>query len=1016
MHSFAKYDNPETRPGDSLTLAIAGDVLEQLLLPFFHDVQPYSWEDTIQSMDGSKAAGFPYNVYPLGHAHRGSKKATFLDDPSLLREVAGELWDTMENFDRAKAYSPSFDRRFNVWNVSQKMEILAAKKLKMNSTEENLHYQASRTITFPSMPLAFIEAAYQGAVESRYMRASKGDIRVGSFIGKTPFYGGIFSMMAAQPDGWVVQTSDLSGYDSTQHAALMAAETAVVVSLLSHNKNFQAVIEWINHVGTHSNTILPTGQVIRKSGGQCSGARNTSGGNTRRRWMLLLYCFIKLVPALQPLDFFKYVICFIMGDDDLVYVHPDIADAFSTEARTALLWTDFGIQQKLDEKDSPTLEGHSFVGYAFCRSPLGIFEPCFDAGKIIYHAAQSLKKETPAMFFGRMNSLAIMSKHVHLDGVWRDGREVYAMLRSLAFGALEPTGEKPPHEFIPYDHVTYLWTGQEAAGPQTPEEYWTEVKRLGLFTPQGARRPLAKSKNKRSSSTSRCWTALFIGLLVLLGAQNVSCMAAENPVSSSVEYFDPAERASTNDVASMDRTFKRDLPDLSKKGRDWMKAALDPFHDTVESVEGYPDPKGGYSIQLCVKKTISVTKPKSLPAGSTWDCHMVMTGLTQSMPVKNGAITLVQGVNLPKKTQGTSPVSGVGTFGTITIVSELSGKPTMPSFTNNPNFTTSQTLEIQDVSVIDSSSDFQATDGFLDGRARVNYGGFEVVNTTPALYRGGAVTAYSQMGSSEQQFFAEAASDCNPHYVQSAPPPTSKKAMLLQGARQWGADKGAYLVGEFATGDLPGHQPAASGFMLLGGDWAPGVLAESTPGVGTLVNNYWSIDTVKSSETVFLTPAAFTGKGLYFTGLHENTTLQVNARFGVEMFPTEKDEIAMLASSMSPRYDPAPITAYQQVLFSMPPAVPLDENFTGEWFKNIVGTIGRVAPSVLRTVAAVAPHPGVKAAAAAGSQLIDAFNKGKKSKGKVIASEESEIARLKRIIRELREEKGPRKLKNRTRG
>jgi ribosomal protein S16 len=103
--------------------------------------------------------------------------------------------------------------------------------------------------------------------------------------------------------------------------------------------------------------------------------------------------------------------------------------------------------------------------------------------------------------------------------------------------------------------------------------------------------------------------------------------------------------------------------------------------------------------------------------------------------------------------------------------------------------------------------------------------------------------------------------------------------------------------------------------------------------------------------------------------------LTLNVRFGVEMFPTEKDPIAMLASSMSPYYEPAVLEAYQHIIFDMPPGVPLHENFSGEWFGKAVRAIGTYGPTALRAVATLVPDPRVKALAAGGAALIEGVNK-----------------------------------------
>jgi hypothetical protein len=423
----------------------------------------------------------------------------------------------------------------------------------------------------------------------------------------------------------------------------------------------------------------------------------------------------------------------------------------------------------------------------------------------------------------------------------------------------------------------------------------------------------------------------------------------------------------------MDRLMKRELPTLTKKGREWLKAAIDPFHDTVETVQGFPDPQGGYSIQLCVKRSITVTKPKLLPPGATWDAHICLTGLLLDTPIQTATCQTVSGLTIPSVQTRTDLIDPANTIGTVTVVTEVTGQPTMPSFVT-PFNPTSPTLAMRSVSPvrIDPLTG-QAVDGFLGGRARLNFAGFEVVNTTAPLYASGAVTAYNQLGAPDKQMFQDYG-EATPYWVQSAPPANHKEAMLLQGARQWRAAEGCYVVGQFAGVQLPATQPEGAGFLWLGGDVDPGT--QGAPGVynyGVVLKDDFGVPTAVCPT--FVKTAPILGHGAYFTGLSEQTVLTLNARFGIEMFPTEKDPIAMLASSMSPYYDPASLEAYQRIIFDMPPGVPLSENFTGEWFGKAVKAIGTYGPTALRAVATLVPDPRVKALAAGGAALIEGVNK-----------------------------------------
>lgn len=993
LHSVAKYDNPYTRfEPEAGAMQKAQQYLQLLLQPFMRNLKPYSYDETIRSMDGSKAAGYPYNALPSDHPHFGKKKVDFLSDEPVIHELVDPALRELYPEFTGRAYTGWFDNRYNIWNSSHKHEILPVKKLKNQAPGSDFYVEGSRAITYPSFPLAFLEAMFLGPLEACYRAASLCSEAVGSRIGHSGFYGGILDVISNRPKGWSIQTSDLSAYDSTQNSALMAAEVEVVTSLIhDDNPAYAATLQWLNHVGTNSNMVQSNGQVLRKFNGMNSGARNTSGGNTRRRFLMNVYCFFKLFPAATFTDFSRNVKMYMMGDDDLLYVHPDYAEVYSSQARGAILWEDFGIILKTDEPDSFTFTGHTFIGYDF-RETAGGTLPCVKTEKTMAGVGIALEKESPEQAYVRLASLAVQTHFcVTPDGSIDRGEAAYQLIKNAALNAIG--FNTAPTPFPSRSDIEWLWLGHERTKRKPPsrevmlffstlsevsagegggsssydEKSPSRQSIIGGIRPQGLVRPTRRATRRETRSfgpNGWVWAQVLLAVFLLLAIMAAASPSDVIPISSAGGYA--GERASTNDVPAMDRAMREKLPGLTKKGRDWMKAALDPFHDTVETVEGYPDPKGGYSIQLCKKSTRTISAPPGLLPGETWDCHVLTTGLLLDQDITSTTVSSDGSViPFPTLTPSSPPIGRSPKMGTVTIVTGKSGSSTTPSFTSPPSL---DTLQVQAISPIDVAPGGIAIDGFLDGRARLNYGGVEIVNVTPALYRGGACLVYNQMGAPNlMSYNIRKNGQTTPVWVQTAAPPTEAKAVLLQGARQWGAEKGAYFVFEFADMDLPACQPSPGLFCLMGGDFAPGA-----QGPTVVPYNYGWL--TSPTEVPFVKIAPLNGKGAYFTGLSAETVLKVNVRFGIEMFPTEKDEIAMLASSMSPVYDPAALTAYQQVLFSMPPGVQLDENFTGEWFKKALGAIGKAAPTILRGVAAVAPDPRIKLLAGAGASLIDRFN------------------------------------------
>jgi len=65
---------------------------------------------------------------------------------------------------------------------------------------------------------------------------------------------------------------------------------------------------------------------------------------------------------------------------------------------------------------------------------------------------------------------------------------------------------------------------------------------------------------------------------------------------------------------------------ITKEACDWVKYALDPFHDLqLEHLRGYPDVSTEPTVIVKIRQAVTVTAPPGLAdTGSpTWDCHVV---------------------------------------------------------------------------------------------------------------------------------------------------------------------------------------------------------------------------------------------------------------------------------------------------------------------------------------------------------------------------------------------------------
>lgn len=388
---------------------------------------------------------------------------------------------------------------------------------------------------------------------------------------------------------------------------------------------------------------------------------------------------------------------------------------------------------------------------------------------------------------------------------------------------------------------------------------------------------------------------------------------------------------------------------ITPVGREWLRIALDPFCDEVERCPGFPDPKGGQSLVYPVRRTITVKKPDLLvgldPLGS-WDCHISMTGLLSTHELNKGI--LLNAKDTPNFQLGSSSSVPKGKIGSVMITSVLTGEPTSvdidPGKTMVDNRTSVQALSpiIVDPSTGDAENDFLER-----GRFREIARGIEVVNVTPMLTRGGSVTVYDTQAAPEQYIinpFAGVSNTGAQCHMTRAPPSLVGDAMLYNGARQWNAELGAYQIATFSDLDLKAPQPHHGDFFLSGADVVVGGTSLALAPVLHISPFVAPGDT--RTYTIQVSPTST--KGLYFTGLSKETVLVVNLRSLLEVFPTIDQEIAMLAATPSPEYDPVALQMYHKVARAMPPAVPVRENAFGDWFRKVVAKIGMFTPKVLR--------------------------------------------------------------------
>jgi hypothetical protein len=379
------------------------------------------------------------------------------------------------------------------------------------------------------------------------------------------------------------------------------------------------------------------------------------------------------------------------------------------------------------------------------------------------------------------------------------------------------------------------------------------------------------------------------------------------------------------------RAGRKTIDMLSETGRQWLTRALDPFHDTLEKAAGYPDMDMSASVVQEVNLTMQISAPSTLPSGSNWDCHIFnLVDFAEGYGTSGLNWAYLIPTTMGLKSYVSSPgVTSIAPAGVVAL-SGAAGSALLP----NMSGVATNLLAFSNVSA----------SSYITGKCRCVAGGFEVINTTAPLYAQGLVTCYRMPQSFTPMFVQNVAPlqtgtgssyDLTPALAVELPPGSVDKALVLPSSKQWDAKRGAYCVFTLATSEVP----------LLSFDSRTRLyLANNNPTSTQIPALAQAINPSSSSGNMGSYLSYFNTSGVYLTGLSPQTTLQVNVKYIVEAVPGQNNQLVTLAQP-SPPYDPDALELYAHMVRHLPPGVPQDENPAGEWWKNVLATIGDLATS-----------------------------------------------------------------------
>jgi len=414
---------------------------------------------------------------------------------------------------------------------------------------------------------------------------------------------------------------------------------------------------------------------------------------------------------------------------------------------------------------------------------------------------------------------------------------------------------------------------------------------------------------------------------------------------------------------------------LTDAGKQWLIAAVDPWHDTPVTCTGFPDVNESASVVQVVPLSATISVPNGVTGN--WDAHFHqfpwqrvsnLSAGNWSSTVDGNQITgfgdfLVggDGINTPAPV-GHSNIN-IGGF----IVDRVaSGSSTFVY--NNTN------------SVVPFDAGLQP---YLTGEYRIIGMGFEVINTTSDLNVQGLCTVYRQPCANQDsaktvlETFGSITTGSNTLFQSgypsmlntNMPPSNTAEALLLDGSKQWKAKEGCYVVSTLSSDELPAGTNSVQPCLHLsavdplqtgsGFGWAVQIPH------GGAQTNYNSLQWTISGATfqILQLPAGnsqfqnFNHSGAIFSGLSNTTTLQVNAKYYIERFPTQQDSALVVLARQGARDDCIARDLYSEIIREMPVGVPQRMNGLGEWFADAVSS----AVDFIAPVASAIPHPMAQA-------------------------------------------------------
>lgn len=355
-------------------------------------------------------------------------------------------------------------------------------------------------------------------------------------------------------------------------------------------------------------------------------------------------------------------------------------------------------------------------------------------------------------------------------------------------------------------------------------------------------------------------------------------------------------------------------------------ASTDIFHDTPYSCHGRPSQSRVRQVTVTYnyEQNISISSFPSLNNTQPWDANFVSFPWVSThsfTAVNDNGSIMVQPTNIT-----------FDNFGGLTSCATQTGTTWTPASLG----ATSYLPPSGPLSVTSSQWPTYPVGPYERFQYEVISAGYEIVNTTPELYQGGALIRYRvPTGSMTGAIVSSAFTGITQMNVFPLPPTTPSLAMLYPDSILDKASEGTYQMHtrqcdsqrRFSGPDpIEVYSPTIN--ALDGGSFVSKYIFTQASGVANSPVLLSDFDTI----------------GTYCTGLSPQTTLALRYRVIISFTPASYDATLVSLATESPPYNPKLDELISLIQMELSPGVPVHQNAKGDWWRTVLEYTAKFAP------------------------------------------------------------------------